>query len=57
MTGQDEKTGSDSERRIEANLKKVYEDAMNEPMSDQLANLVAQLRQRAASTAGGNADG
>ncbi len=57
MTGQDSKMNNDSERRIEANLKKVYEESMNEPMSDQLANLVAQLREKAQPGNGGAADG
>ncbi|WP_316015073.1 NepR family anti-sigma factor [Roseobacter sp. HKCCA0434] len=46
----------ESERRIEANLKRVYEDSMNAPMSDQLANLVAQLRQKGSSGQGSDAD-
>ena len=57
MTGQDDKSGSDSERRIEANLKKVYQDSMNAPMSDQLASLVAQLRQKVGEGEGGDANG
>jgi|Cruoilmetagenom7_1024161.scaffolds.fasta_scaffold17168_4 hypothetical protein len=57
MTGQDSKMNNDSERRIEANLKKVYEESMNEPMSDQLANLVAQLREKTQPGNGGAADG
>jgi len=57
MTGQDPDMNTDSEQRIEANLKKVYEESMNEPMSDQLANLVAQLREKAQPGNGGAADG
>lgn len=57
MVGHDDTERSESERRIEANLKRVYEESMNEPMSDQLADLVAKLRQKAAPDRGGNANG
>lgn len=53
----DENNTADSERRIEANLKKVYEDSMNEPMSDQLADLVARLRAKTQPGNGGALDG
>lgn len=57
MGQSDDNKTADSERRIEANLKKVYEDSMNEPMSDQLADLVAKLRAKAQQGSGGTADG
>ncbi|SOH94744.1 hypothetical protein SAMN06273572_105168 [Monaibacterium marinum] len=56
MVGYDDTERSESERRIEANLKQVYEDSMSEPMSGQLADLVAQLRKKAASKTDGTAD-
>ncbi len=47
-----EKVTSNSEKRIESHLKQVYEQSMQEPMSDKLAELVAQLRKEGAKADG-----